>query len=128
VLETVRKELSEAITLTSSLSELEQQVFRRVNYIPLTLSVVSPPSGMYTNTAKDSFFTQKIPDVFYPSIEDLEEFLSTSQITHECSKAKQRLSQSTPKDSPPDFLSYDFPDELSSSNLRQRYRHYTQKY
>lgn len=100
VIETVRRELSEAIILATSLTELEQQIFNRVNYTPLLLypeddsSLPSqryvsdsdtnnkdkvPSSKIIENNSKDSFFKQKVPEsVFYASMEDLETFLCAS--------------------------------------------------
>ena len=163
VLEAVRRELSEAIILATSLSELEQQVFHRVNHVPsfrIPAADDSPLSSQLghsdenmtaealmdttTKNTKGNFFSQKLPEeVFYASIEDLEKFLSASpKISQDSSRHHHstpandatRCEESfSPISKPPDFRSDAMIDNFalesplsSSSQLRQRSRHYHQ--
>lgn len=54
VLESVRKELSEAIALTDELSELEQQIFERVHYIPPPMIDLSVQDDIQTEHLRSS--------------------------------------------------------------------------
>ena len=81
ILENVRRELSEAMILASSLSELEEEIFNRVQYVPLRLQmidsdVVGPEDDVFIDQSKNNnFFTQDVPaSIYYPSIEELENF------------------------------------------------------
>lgn len=128
VLEEVRRELSEAITLAPTLPQLEQVVFRRVNYFPIPAeesSLQTPTTifndeiaGMTSIAEECDFFKQAIPQVYYPCVEELEDFLCVEPQSKKSAVMQQN-------NIPPDIsLLYDCPSNSypASSTLRLRFR------
>lgn len=140
VLETVRSELSEAIILATSLQELEQQVYRRVQYTPLHAVLVQEDSTTQSSSlniesgcvGNDISTNERIFNkAIYPSISELEEFLCAPPTIEQENKccANDQQKDSCPSPVVSDFLAsaslLSFPSSSLSSHLRQRKRiHY----